>query len=172
MKAVMLLLLLGSATFAQTGSPSGGSSSAALRTEIRASADQVGMTDDIAVTVFFRSPEKDITIWNVLEWGATAGLYLKVVDSAGHEVHNDFAPFLHPLPPDLTGKDALICLGGRVFAGFESRIAVKTLFPKPGTYKIYCLYSPPLSRHYFQGQTIWGKEDGPVESAPVSIVVK
>ena len=30
----------------------------------------------------------------------------------------------------------------------------------------------PLPRHYFQGHTIWGKEDGPVESAPDSILVK
>lgn len=170
MKSVMLLVLLGSAAFGQTVSNKE-SLSTALRTELRTSSDQVRTTDEIVVTVLFRS-EKEITIWNFLEWGAPAGLYLKVLDSAGHEVQNDFAPFLHPLPPDLTGREALISIGGRVFAGFDTRIAVSALFPKPGRYRLYCLYSPPLSRHYFQGQTIWGKEDGPVETTGVSVVVE
>jgi hypothetical protein len=129
------------------------------------------MADEMVVTVFFYS-KKEITIWNFLGWGAPAGLYLKVLDSSGREVENSFAPFLHPLPPGLAGKDALISIGGNVFAGFDDRIQVKALFPKPGRYRLYCQYMPPLSRHHFQGQTIWGKEDGPVESAPISVLVE
>ena len=104
--------------------------------------------------------------------GASGGLYLHVWDSSGREVENGFAPFFHPLPPDLTGKNALITIGGSVFAGFDDRIQVKTLFPKPGRYRLYCDYMPLLSRHYFQGQTIWGKEDGSVGSVPISILVE
>jgi hypothetical protein len=142
-----------------------------LTVELRMSSPQIRITDEVVATVFFRSPEREVTIWNFLEWGAPAGLYLKIVDSTGKEVRNDFAPFLHPLPPDLTGKGELISIGGRVFAGFDSQVAVKTLFPRPGRYTMKCLYSPPLSRHYFQGHTIWGKEDGSIESAPVTVVV-
>jgi hypothetical protein len=169
MKAVMLFMLLGSVALCQMTSKAEGPSTA-LRTELRTSSNQIRMLDEVVVTVFFRS-DKEITLWNFLKWGAPAGLYLRVLDSSGREVQNTFAPFLHPLPPDLTGKDALTTIGGNVFTGFDSRIQAKTLFPKPGSYRLYCLYSPPLSRHYFQGQTIWGKEDGTVESSPVSVTV-
>ena len=126
-----------------------------------------------ALTVIFRSSDgEDITIWNGLGWGLSGGLYLHVWDSSGRQVENGFVPFFHPLPPDLTGKNALITIGGNVFAGFDDRIQVKTLFPKPGRYRLYCDYMPPLSRHYFQGQTIWGKEDGSVGSVPISILVE
>jgi len=77
----------------------------------------------------------------------------------------------HPLPPDRTGKNALISIGGKSFAGFDSQIMVKTLFPGPGKYTVKCTYSPPLPRDYFHGHKIWGKEDGPIESASVPIFV-
>jgi len=169
MKAVMLFMLVGSVAFCQTAS-NAEAPSTALRAELRTSSNQVRMIDEMVMTVLFRS-SKEVTICNFLEWGAPAGLYLRVLDSSGREVQNTFAPFLHPLPPDLTGKGALITIGGNVFAGFDSRIQAKTLFPKPGNYRLYCLYNPPLSRHYFQSQTIWGKEDGTVESSPVSVTV-
>ena len=168
--APILFLLLVSASFGQTDSASK-SHSPALTMELRTSSNRVHLSDDIVLTVVFRSPD-EITIWNALGWGASVGLYLHVWDSSGHEVENGFAPFFHPLPPDLNGKNALITIGGNVFAGFDDRIQVKTLFPKPGRYRLYCGYSPPLSRHYFQGQTIWGKEDGLVGSAPISVLVE
>jgi len=76
----------------------------------------------------------------------SGGLNLHVSDSSGHEVENGFAPFVHPLPPDLSGKNALIPIAGNVFVGFDDRIQVKMLFPKPGRYRLYCDYMPPLSR--------------------------
>jgi len=96
---------------------------------------------------------------------------LQVFDSNGHEVEHPVAP-IEPIPPDLSGKDALISIGGRDFAGFDSQFAVRDLFPRPGSYTLKCIYSPPLRRNYFKGHTIWGKEDGRIESAPVSIVVR
>ena len=168
--AILLLLLIG-ASFRQTDSASK-PFSATLKVELRTSSTRVNLGDDMVLTVLIRSPAEDVTIWNALGWGTSAGLFLHVWDSSGHEVENGFAPFFHPLPPDLTGKNALITIGGNVFAGFDDRIQVKSLFPKPGRYSLYCGYLPPLSRHYFQGQTIWGKEDGPVESAPISVLVE
>jgi hypothetical protein len=169
MKAVILLLVLVNSAFGQAAEPP--KKGSGLRVEVRTSSPHVRITDDVTVTVFFRSPEKEVTIWNFLEWAPAAGIYLRVVDSTGKEVPSDFAPFIHPIPPDLTGKDALISIGGNVFAGFETRIAAKTLFPKPGQYTIWCLYSPPLSRDYFRGHAIWGKEDGPADSVPATVVV-
>jgi len=142
-----------------------------LRIELRTTANPVRLTDDLGVTVVFRSPEKGVTIWNALGWGSGVGLYLQVLDSSGSEVQNDFHPFYHALPPDETGKDALISISGSVFAGFDSQIPAKLLFPKAGTYMIKCVYQPLLSRHYFQGHTIWGREDGPIESTEVLVAV-
>lgn len=143
-----------------------------LRVELRASASRVRLTDEVMLTVFFRSPEREVTIWNALGWGAPAGLYLQVLDASGHEVRNDFTPFFHPMPPDETGKDALISIGSKSFAGFDSQIPAKALFPGPGRYTLKCRYSPPLSRDYFKGHTIWGKEDGAIESSPVTVDVQ
>jgi hypothetical protein len=170
MKFAILILVLISGTFVQFAN-SEKTASDRLRIELRASASRVRMTDEIMLTVFFRSPEREVTIWNALGWGAPAGLYLQVLDSSGREVRNDFAPFFHPMPPDETGKDALISIGGKSFAGFDSQIPANALFPGPGRYTLKCLYSPPLSRDYFKGHTIWGKEDGAIESSAVAVTV-
>jgi hypothetical protein len=76
------------------------------------------------------------------------------------------------LPPDPGGKNALISIGGMTFAGFDSHFAASELFPHAGSYTIKCIYNAPLSRNYFEGRIIWGKEDGVIESVPVSIVVE
>jgi hypothetical protein len=171
MRIVIVLLTLVTGVFSQV-SHSSPTAAPELKIEVRASSTRVRIGDDIVVTVLFRSPSRDITLWNFLAWGASAGLYLKVFDASGREVQNHFAPFGEPAPPDLTGKDALLSIAGNVFAGFDDRIAVESLFLRPGRYRIKCLYIPPLSRDYFQGHTIWGKEDGPVESAELPILVE
>jgi hypothetical protein len=74
--------------------------------------------------------------------------------------------------PDKDGKEELISIGQNCFAGFDSRIPAKWLFHKPGRYTIKCIYAPKLPRNYFRGRTIWGKEDGVIESAAVSITVE
>ena len=169
MKLAILFLILTSSALGQLAASTG---SDRLRIELRASARRVAMTGNVDLAVLFRSPEKGaVTIWNALDWGAPAGLYLQVLDSSGHEVRNDFAPFFHPLPPDENGKDALISIAGGSFAGFDSEIPAKLLFPGPGRYTLKCRYSPPLPRDYFKGHTIWGKEDGAIESAPVPVTV-
>lgn len=171
MKVALLFLVLVSSALGQSAD-SQRAGSDRLRIELRASASRVAMTENLNLTVFFRSPAKGaVTIWNALDWGAPAGLYLQVLDSSGREVRNDFAPFFHPLPPDENGKDALISIAGGSFAGFDSEIPAKLLFPGPGRYTLKCRYSPPIPRDYFKGHTIWGKEDGAIESAPVPVTV-
>jgi hypothetical protein len=170
MKAAIALLALLGCPFSQVSRPTQTTGSG-LRIELRTGSNLVRMKDDIDVTVFFRS-DKEVTIWNALGWGAPTGLSLTVFDSTGQRVDNNFVPFYHPLPPDLTGNDALLSIGGDVFAGFDVRIPVKLLFPRPGPYTIKCLYIPPLPRNYFRGHTIWGKEDGPVTSNGVSVLVE
>lgn len=170
MKAAMIFLLLSSITFGQTGAADK-SPSAALRIELRTSSVQVRMSDEIVVSLFFRSPDKTTTIWNALFWAGSTGLELQVFDSSGHRLEHTVVPY-EPMPPDLTGKDALISIEGDEFAGFDSQFAVSELFPRPGSYTIKCIYSPRLTRHYFKGHTIWGREDGRIESAPVSVFVE
>jgi len=165
--AIALLLLLGSA-FSQVAPST--QVARGLTIELRTSSDRVRIGDDITLTVVFRSPERETTIWNFLAWTPNSGMYLKVFDASGREVPYVF-PTNDPIPPDPTGKDALLSIGGNVFAGFEDRIGAQFLFPRPGRYTIKCLYSPLLPRHYFKGRTIWGKEDGPVESPGVTVLV-
>src|SRR5712671_624017 len=104
MKLAIVSLVLANIALGQY-SDSVKSSAAPLRIELRTNGNRFRMTDSIAVTVFFRSPEREVTIWNALEWGNSAGLYLQVFDSSGKEVQNSFAPFFHPVPPDLRGRD-------------------------------------------------------------------
>jgi len=170
MKLAILLLVLMSSAFGQVAN-SEKTGLHWLSIDLRVAASRVRMRDEPMLTVFFRSPDREVTIWNALAWGAPAGLYLQVLDSSGHEVRNDFAPFFHPMPPDETGKGALISIGGTSFAGFDSQVPAKALFPGPGKYTLKCRYSPPLSRNYFKGHTIWGKEDGAVESPAVPVAV-
>jgi len=168
MRGSTLFLILSSITLAQTTQP-GKAPSRALTIQLRASSARVQMNDEMKVSVFFRSPDT-VTVWNALWWGGSTGLELEIFDSSGRQQKHAVAPS-EPIPPDLTGKDALISIGGNVFARFDSRFVVKELFPSPGRYTMKCLYTSPLSRDYFRGRTIWGKEDGQIESTPFFIFV-
>lgn len=170
LKTAILVLLLGGVSFGQKTLTTK-SVPAPLKVEVRTNSAQVRMSDSILVSVYFRSPDKVLTIWNALWWGGSTGLELIVVDSSGHQLQ-PFVPPIEPLPPDLTGKDALISFGGRTFAGFDWRFAASDLFPRAGSYTIKCRYNAPLSRNYFKGRTIWGKEDGQIESRSTSILVE
>lgn len=168
--AAILVLFLSRLSFTQAAS-STKSASPALITEVRASSVHVRMSEDIVVSVYFRSPHKTTTIWNALWWGGSTGLELGVFDSFGHQFQPAMPP-IEPMPPHLTGKGSFLSIGGRTFARFDSRFAVSYLFPQPGSYTIKCTYRPPLGRNYFKGHAIWGREDGVIESAPLSISVE
>jgi hypothetical protein len=168
MKAAALFLLLSSIALAQAAPP-GKIPSGALTIQLRASSARVKMNDEMKVSVFFRSPGT-VTIWNALWWGGSTGLELEIFDSSGRQQKHAVAPS-EPIPPDLTGKDALISVRGNVFAGFDSQFIARELFTSPGRYTMKCLYTPPLPREYFGGRTIWGREDGQIESKPISIFV-
>jgi hypothetical protein len=168
----MMFVLLTSGVFGQVTQLKQEITRDGLTVELRASSNRVQLTGEMVVTVFFRSPRTVTTIWNALGWSGSTGLYLQVLDSSGHEVKSHYPPPYDVMPPDETGKDELISIGGDSFAGFDSHIPAKMLFRVPGRYTIKCIYSPPLPRNYFQGNTIWGKEDGAIESAGVSISVE
>jgi len=171
MKAAILVLLFGGFCCGQNVLTTK-STPAPLTVEVRTNSARVRISEKIFLSVYFRSPDKVLTIWNALWWGGSTGLELVVVDSSGHQLQPPVPP-IDPLPPDLTGKDALISLGGRdVFAGFESWFAASDLLPRAGTYTIKCRYKPPLPRNYFKAHTIWGREDGQIESRPISILVE
>ena len=172
MRAAIAFLVLFSGTLGQGGNLSTESAAPGLRLQVRTSSTHLRMTDKIVLTVLFRSPGKDITIWNALGWGPDGGLHLQISDTSGREVRNDFAEIYHALPPDRTGRNALITIGGDIFAGFDSRIPAAALFPRPARYTIKCFYHPPLPRDYFQGHTIWGSEENPIKSASVSVLVE
>jgi hypothetical protein len=169
MKTALVVLLLLAGTFGLAARPAYEDSDG-LQLELRTDATQVHLNDYIHVTVFFRSPSKEITLWNEFSWGVNAGLDLKVRDATGKEVHTSLTIVPNdPLPP---GNDSWLSIGGNVFAGFDSRIPASTLFPKPGRYTIRCIYIPRLPRNFNKGLTIWGKEDGSRHSNKVSIVVE
>jgi hypothetical protein len=141
-----------------------------LNVELRTNPNRVRLSDEMLVTVFFRSPDKIVTMWNAFGWTGSTGLSLQVLDHSGREVKR-FTQMYDILPPDETGQGELISIGGDSFAGFDSHVSVKALFPRPGTFILKCIYDPPLPRNYFQGSTIWGKEDGQIESSGVSVIV-
>src|SRR5258708_25492742 len=102
MKLGIFFLLIINTVFGQVVGPE---KKPGLSVELSANASRVRMSDQVVLTVYFRSPSRRTTMWNALSWGAPAGLYLQVLDSSGREVRNDFSPFYHPVPPDLTGKE-------------------------------------------------------------------
>jgi hypothetical protein len=142
----------------------------ALSVELRASSNHVHLTDSLSVSVFFRSPNRRVTLWNSFGWGDTTGLSLMVMNISG-KVLKEYAQMFDVMPPNETGSGELVSIGGNTFAGFDTKIQVKDLFPGPGTFTLKCVYSPPFPRNYFQGSTIWGKEDGEIRSTEVTVVV-
>jgi hypothetical protein len=171
MRLLIAIVLLISGGFSQTAGAQNENKTRGFKVELRAYPNPTPLTDDITVTVFFRSPKRQVTLWNAFGWGYSTGLFLQVLDPSGHEVKKFVQPY-DVAPPDPTGKNTLISIGGDGFAGFDSHIPAKMLFRTPGKYTLKCIYSAPLPRDYFQGNTIWGKEDGPIESVEVPIWVK
>jgi hypothetical protein len=171
MRLAIILTVIVGCGLSQVAGAQKGNSAGRLNVELRVSPSRIHTTDEAVVTVFFRSPKKGVTIWNALGWNPSTGLSLHVLDRSGHQV-KEFLQMYDVAPPDETGKNELISIGWNVFAGFDSRIPAKLLFPTPGKYTLKCVYSPPLPRNYFQGSTIWGKEDGPIESAGVTVWVQ
>ena len=171
MRIALIFMVIISGAFGKVAKAQKGSGTDGLIVELRVSSHNVRLTDDVVTTVFFRSPKKEVTIWDALGWNASTGLSLEVLDYPGHQI-KEFLQMYDLAPPDETGKGALMSIGGNTFAGFDSRIPAKLLFPRPGRYILKCIYSPPLPRKYFQGSSIWGKEDGTIESAGVPILVK
>jgi hypothetical protein len=169
--AVMIFMVIIGGAFGQVVRAQKGNGVDRLNVELRVSSHHLHVTDDVVTTVFFRSPKNAITIWNALGWNPSTGLSLRVLDRSGHQV-KEFFQMYDLVPPDETGKSELISIGWDVFAGFDSRIPARLLFPGPGRYILKCVYTPPLSRAYFQGTVIWGKEDGTIESPGVVVWVK
>lgn len=171
MRLAMIFVVIIGGVFSQVAKAQKVDKTDRLIVELRVNSHHVRLTDDVVTTVFFRSPKKDVTIWNALGWNASTGLSLEVLDHSGHQV-KEFLEMYDLAPPDETGKDALMAIRGNIFAGFDSRIPAKLLFPGPGKYILKCIYTAPLNRNYFQGNTIWGTEDGTIESAGVSVWVQ
>ena len=167
---VVAFMLLSQPLFGQVVPAHRGQATNGLTVELRTGASRAHLADKLVVSVFFRSPRRSVTIWNAFGWNAQAGLSLKVIDASGHQV-SEYYEMGDYAPPDLSGRNALVSIGFDSFAGFDSRIPVDELFPGPGAYTLKCVYRPPLPRDYFKGNTIWGPEDGPIESAGIKVTV-
>jgi len=167
----MIFVVIIGGAFSQIARAQKGDSTDRLIVELRVSSHHVHLTDDVVTTVFFRSPKNYVTIWNALGWNASTGLSLQVLDQSGHQIR-EFLKMYDLAPPDETGKDELISIRGNTFAGFDSHIPAKLLFPGPGRYVLKCTYTAPLNRNYFQGNTIWGTEDGTIGSRGVVVWVE
>ncbi len=141
-----------------------------LTLELRTSTSSVRLADTLALTVLFRSPTRMVTLWNAFGWNAQAGLSLVVVDASGRQV-TEYYEMGDYAPPDKTGRNAVVTIGYDTFAGIDRRILATELFPGPGSYTLKCIYRPPLPRDYFTGITIWGPEDGVVESVGLKVSV-
>lgn len=171
MRLAMIFVVIIGGAFSQVARAQKGNSANRLNVELRVSSHHVHLTDDVVTTVFFRSPKRSVTIWDALGWNPSTGLSLHVLDRSGHQI-KEFYQMYDLVPPDETGKDELISIGWDVFAGFDSHIPAKLLFPGPGKYILKCIYTAPLNRNYFQGNTIWGTEDGTIESPGVAVWVE
>jgi hypothetical protein len=111
-----------------------------------------------------------VTLWNAFGWNVMSGLSLVVMDASGRQV-TEYYDMGDYAPPDPTGRGAVVTIGFETFAGIDRRILATGLFPGPGTYTLKCIYRPGLPRSYFTGITIWGREDGAVESAGLKVSV-
>jgi hypothetical protein len=172
MKSLLAIafMLLSQLSFGQAAPAQGGKADRALTIELRTSATHVRLSGHMEVSVFFRAVAKTVTIWNAFGFFSDGGLFLEVFDASGGVVKRYVYEGM-AAPPDLTGRGALMAIPPGEFAGFDRRVFAEFLFPGPGTFTVKCLYRPPLPRDYFKGNTIWGTEDGPIESSGVKVVV-
>lgn len=165
--SLAIMLCFGNSTQA----PSQQVSNPGLKIELHTNATHLRSSDKVTLTVILRSPRQSTNLWNAFGWGPTAGFRLYVLDPSGNEVQNNFAQLYHAMPLDPKGREELISIQANIFAGFDEDDTVAELFPKPGKYVLKCIYTAPLPRHFFKGVTIWGREDGTIESNEVTIFV-
>ncbi len=171
MKHVLVLLAMIFCSWNCAQASSQQASSDGLRMELHTNATRVRLSDRITLTVILRSPERVVTLWNAFEWGFTPGFRLHVFNSSGKDEGDNFFQGAHPGGPDDKDLRDWISIGGNRFAGFDTDVPVTAIFRKPGKYVLKCTYMTVLSRDSVPGKTIWGKEDGTIESNEIKVFV-
>jgi hypothetical protein len=171
MRHALLLLVMMLCFGNCTQAPSQQVSNGGLRIELHTNATHLRLSDRITLTVILRSPERVVTLWNAFEWGFTPGFRLHVFNSSGKDEGDNFFQGAHPVGPDDKELRDWISIGGNRFAGFDTDVPVTAIFRKPGKYVLKCTYMTVLSRDSVPGATIWGKEDGTIESNETTVFV-
>jgi hypothetical protein len=172
MKAAALFALIVAVSLGGMAQPSSGNVKVPPPTiELHARDCHIRLGDDLYLSMVIRSRERSVTIWNSLGWwNYNSGFGLQVLGADGREMKRYYDPY-EIIPPSESGAGELVTVGGNIFVGFDSKIPAKDLFTKPGRFILRCTYTPSLPRGYFPGVTIWGTEDGPIESPPLEITI-
>lgn len=75
------------------------------------------------------------------------------------------------VPSVLGNPEYYVVLFPDHFLGVERKDSANNLFPKPGMYSLYVEYQSPVPDRYGKSSNFWGREKGPIRSAPIQIEV-
>ena len=151
-----------------------------LQIEISCDKSEVSLKDLIAFDVkLFNLPvdekREDISIFNPLKLGSAGGLTITIVSPKGNEVFPKElrSQVIQPVIDDTWPYFTLLTYH---YLGAIYKDTARNIFQNKGKYFVYAEYLSPVTTEAIKKQedtywNFWGREIGPIRSAPLEITV-
>jgi len=151
-----------------------------LHIEISCNKPEVSLTDIVEFSVkIFNFPingkKEDISLFNPLKLGTDGGLTITVVSSKESEVFPKKKTDNQSAQPVIDGSWPYFTLLTYHHIGAIYEDSARNIFQNPGKYYVFAEYLSPATeadiKKYGDPQNFWGREVGPIRSAPLEINV-
>jgi hypothetical protein len=118
---------------------------------------------------------QDITIFNPLKLGTAGGLTITVVGSEKSEIFPKEEVEEQAIKPAIDISRPYFALFADHYLGARYKDSAKNIFRNPGKYFVFAEYLSPVTendmRKHGDPKNFWGREIGPIRSAPLEIIV-
>lgn len=161
-----------------------------IKIEIVCNKSEVSINDSITFDVrILNSPIDDnycnISVFNPVKLGVTGGLTITVIGPEGNEIFPKEETDGHAVQPLIDDSWQYSILHPNHYLGAIYKDSVKNIFRTPGKYFVYAEYLSPVNKdevkkpeYPFSDEyesdpfwNFWGREIGPIRSAPLEINV-
>jgi hypothetical protein len=123
----------------------------------------------IEVSLLNRGAEP-IVIYDLLKWGYSGGLVLRLYDAVGSEVHRSAYDDDLIVPSTLRNPEAFVVLQPLQFLGVVRTDRALDLVRKPGLYHLQILYQSPIPKKYRNGSLPFlARECGSISSNRIPV---
>ena len=152
-----------------------------LQIKIFSDKSNVSISDSIVFDVNIRNLPahedslEEISVFNPIKLGAEGGLTITVVSPEWSEKLPKEESVEQPVQPAIDDSRPYFVLELDHYVGAIYNDSVKNIFRSPGKYFVFAEYLSPVTeadmKKHGNPRNFWGRELGPIRSAPLEIIV-